>query len=56
VVSAWHLGAYDRLTDAYAGLQAWMKGVGIQRGDQFAELAAQPNHLLVHAFDSTDRV
>jgi effector-binding domain-containing protein len=28
VVSAWHLGAHDRLADAYAGLQAWMKEHG----------------------------
>jgi effector-binding domain-containing protein len=30
VVSAWHLGAHDRLGDAYAGLQAWLKEHGHQ--------------------------
>jgi effector-binding domain-containing protein len=25
VVSAWHLGAHDRLGDAYAAVQAWLK-------------------------------
>jgi effector-binding domain-containing protein len=30
VVSAWHLGAHDRLGDAYAGLQAWLTERGHQ--------------------------
>jgi effector-binding domain-containing protein len=30
VVSAWHLGAHDRLGDAYAGLQAWLTEHGHQ--------------------------
>jgi effector-binding domain-containing protein len=30
VVSAWHLGAHDRLGDAYASLQAWLKEHGHQ--------------------------
>jgi effector-binding domain-containing protein len=30
VVSAWHLGAHDRLGDAYAGLQAWLNDHGHQ--------------------------
>jgi effector-binding domain-containing protein len=30
VVSAWHLGAHDRLGDAYAALQAWLKQHGHQ--------------------------
>jgi hypothetical protein len=30
--------------------------VGIQRGDQLAELPADPNHRFEHAFDSTGRV
>ena len=28
VVSAWHLGAHDRLGEAYAGVQAWLKEHG----------------------------
>jgi effector-binding domain-containing protein len=30
VVSAWHLGAHDRLGDAYTGLQAWLTAHGHQ--------------------------
>jgi effector-binding domain-containing protein len=30
VVSAWHLGAHDRLGDAYAALQAWLEEHGHQ--------------------------
>jgi hypothetical protein len=30
VASAWHLGAHDRLGDAYAGLQAWLQQYGHQ--------------------------
>jgi effector-binding domain-containing protein len=30
VVSAWHLGAHDRLADAYARLQAWLREHGHQ--------------------------
>ncbi len=30
VVSTWHLGAHDRLGDAYARLQAWLKEHGHQ--------------------------
>jgi effector-binding domain-containing protein len=30
VVSAWHLGAHDRLGDAYGGLQAWLNDHGHQ--------------------------
>jgi effector-binding domain-containing protein len=30
VVSAWHLGAHDRLGDAYAAVQAWLKEHGHQ--------------------------
>lgn len=30
VVSAWHLGTHDRLGDAYANLQAWLKEHGHQ--------------------------
>jgi effector-binding domain-containing protein len=30
LVSAWHLGAHDRLADAYARLQAWLKQHGHQ--------------------------
>jgi effector-binding domain-containing protein len=30
MVSTWHLGAHDRLSDAYTALQAWLNGHGHQ--------------------------